>query len=285
MAIKLNKDLIVDGVKINNRDVPIGEILKEGRIGNDSMKAICTIRNANKITNVDLNTFLNVGSYALYGNCTGAPEDGKAMSNGYGTLFVQEYSDSHIIQTLFCSQWDGSKARIFVRATNGEGPTFGVWSEITTQPSNAYGSFKCVYNVYGNSFDAGTGDNYLIIRTPARYDTNVFYRIVIEGYLYRNQSPLHVELCFYTYNNSIVNSGWWGIGPDEVKLCQHQDASGKHVWIQLHFKADNYFTFFKISEFSCNNTNIVNDRAAWYSMTNTSPGTYTGNTYNVSRKT
>ena len=51
MAIKLNKDLLVDGVKINNRDVPLGEILKEGRIGNDSMKAICTIRNANKITN------------------------------------------------------------------------------------------------------------------------------------------------------------------------------------------------------------------------------------------
>ena len=285
MDIKLNKDFLVDGVKINDRNVPLGEILKEGSIGNNSMKAICNIRNGNKITNVDLNTFVNIGSYSLYGKCTGAPENGMVMNAGYGTLFVQQYSSAHIIQTLFCSRWDGSQPRIFVRATNGEGTIFGAWSEITTQPSNTYGSFKCVYNVFGNSFTFGNGDTYLMIRTPARYDINVFYRFVIEGYLYRNQSPLHIELCFYTYNNGIINSGWWGIGPDEVKLCQHQDSSGKHIWIQLHFPEDNYFTFFKVSEFSCTNDDIINDRSKWYSVTSITPGSYTGNTYNVSRKT
>lgn len=285
MAIKLNKDFLVDEVKINDRDVPLGEILKEGYVVDNGMKAICNIRDRNKLTNVDLNTFIHVGSYALYGTCTGAPEEGTAMAGGYGTLLVQEYSSGHVIQTLFCSKWDGSQPRIFVRATNGEGVVFGSWSEITTQPSNTYGSFKCVYNVFGNSFSSGGGDNYLIIRTPARYDVNIFYRFVIEGYLYRNQSPLHVEICFYTYNNEIINSGWWGIGPNEVKLCQHQDGSGKHIWIQLHFQEDNYFTFFKVSEFSCSSTSIINDRATWYSITNTSSGTYTGNTYNVSRKT
>ena len=203
MAVKLNKNLVVDEVKINNVDVPLGTILKEGYVGDNIMKAICNIRNSSELTNVNLNTFLHVGSFALYGTCTGAPLDGTAMKGGYGTLLVQEYSSGHVIQTLFCAKWDGSQPRIFVRATNGEGVVFGSWSEIITQPSNTYGNFRCIYNVFGNVFQEGQGDNYLMIRTPARYDINIFYRFVIEGYLYRNQSPLHIELCFYTYNKFV----------------------------------------------------------------------------------
>lgn len=227
-------------------------------LGNNNYIIMQNIRDTEDIglTNVDLNNMTKPGIYALYGTCYNVPIV-SPLTAGYGTLYVTQYSEVHITQLLITGQWNADNPNAYFRSTYNDETTmhWSSWHKIvTTNASSMRGNMYKYKDVYDGIFQKGSGDNYLMIRTPVRSDLVSFNRIKIEGYAYRNATPWRATLVWYNYNNAgtmqMINSGWEGHGPDAIWISFGSDG---YCYLIIHFASDNYFNFFTITDYWTSN--------------------------------
>ena len=262
--------LDVDGyIKQNNNNVLDVSNTTKHLVSNNDINIMLNRRESDALTNVNLNDYRCPGVYGLYGTNINEPELlSTRIHNGYQTLIVEAYSDTHIIQTYKCGGWSNQPVLIYTRGSYGDGTNliWSNWQKISTTPVNEFGGWYIQRDVHGNIFTASSA-KYLVIRTPVVFDTSDMPRIKIEGYAYANGLPFEVNISWYNYQGSIINQGWAGYGPDEVIIGRHQDAAGRFNWIQLRFSARHYFTRFVVTEFFSSvigNANLSSG-SIWYS--------------------
>ena len=270
-AVQLKNDMFLDSSSVNLDRERLDNVMNPHLVGT-TPNAMVLRRDASAITGIDFDQYRNPGIYAVYGQCVNAPLNGLAMHDGYGTLTVIAYSSEHCTQILQASKWDGSVNQVWIRSRDGGNQVWMPWQtiQITSGEGGDHLGWYTKRDCHCNRFQVGNGDNYCIIRTPVHAFTQTFNRIKIEGYAYRNQTPIHIEVCWYNYYNSgtwmPINYGWIGHGPDSVRLAMHQDNTGTFNWLEFHFPADCYFLFFVVTEQSSSHrSSVYRTSGAWHS--------------------
>ena len=221
----------------------------------------------------DLNNLVTSGWYPVNSGNTNIPENGSFM------ILVMCKNPSYYVKQVAFSRENHSIYQRFKISPS----SWSNWELVNTNKIPFYQGMMRRLNLFGNihASDSDSSNNWLSIRTPASPVNATMYRIKIQGYIYGKQSPLDLEIVWYYYSTQgrVINSGWYGIGPSDVRIAEHTDGTGKFFWISLNIK-NCYFSQFWISEFDTNNNTVI-DNSVWYSMTSSALPSYTGNVYTI----